>query len=229
MKMMNMSTRDTYPMRRVGPYLDFNGELVIDRSEQKIKWIAHAKIIEAILLDKPEVKVLGQLSEPGRRFLQESTIQFWIDLYPASTELSLLCEDLRIGMPERTKPFFGALEKDEPKGIFLPNGSVLVAVVKCPHAPEGPLKIRISVGADRYISGYEDREPQLSVPAIPSATKTTEEISEVIRKAEIEDWTMAMTANLIKHSVDCTTEMCLALNVSMPLKCKCGVGIRPDP
>lgn len=55
--------------------------------------------------------------------------------------------------------------------------------------------------------------------------KTEEEIKETIRKAEIEDWTMAMTANLIKHSVDCTTEMCLSLNVSMPLKCKCGVGI----
>jgi len=59
--------------------------------------------------------------------------------------------------------------------------------------------------------------------------KNEREIKETIRKAEINDWSMAMTADLINHSVDCTSGLCLYVNGRPgPMQCTCGRGIAPN-
>lgn len=55
------------------------------------------------------------------------------------------------------------------------------------------------------------------------------QITELIKKAEYEDWTMLMLADLIGHSRDCTTYMCLRMNGGEALECCCGIGIDGAP
>ncbi len=54
------------------------------------------------------------------------------------------------------------------------------------------------------------------------------EIKRIIQKAEHEDWSMAMTADLLGHSIECTTSLCFSVNGGPPMACRCGRGIMSE-
>jgi len=55
--------------------------------------------------------------------------------------------------------------------------------------------------------------------------KDAKEIRRIIQKAEYEGWSMDMTADLLGHSVPCTTSLCFSVNGGPPIACRCGAGI----
>lgn len=58
-----------------------------------------------------------------------------------------------------------------------------------------------------------------------ASQKDPREIRRIIQKAEYEDWSMAMTADLLGHSIPCTTSLCFSVNGGPPMTCTCGAGI----
>lgn len=224
MDLMNMTTKKVYPMKKVGPYTLFTGELAIDRAEQSVEWYSQSKVYEAVLLGAPKVEVL-EGSKEGHGLLRDCLLEIRIDGAPASATLALLGEKHTLSMGSAERFWFGGVEGESVRGIFLSNGSLVQAIVRSPRKVQSTTRIRITIEAELYTArGSEDR-PEAS-PMDPSV-KTAKEIGEVIQRAEHQDWSMVATADLIKHSVGCTSDMCLMLNTARPLTCSCGRGIHP--
>jgi len=227
MQLMNMSTKAPYPMDKVGPYTLFKGELAIDRSEQSIEWSSKSKVYEAVLLGSPKVEVL-EASEEGLKLLNDCYLEILIDRDPSASVLSLMGENQRITMPEAVRFWFGGIEEGNVKGVFLSNGSILQAIVRSPRRIDSVPRIRITIEADLYTAaGASEGSGATAAAAMHPSVKTAKEIREIIQRAEHQDWSMTATADLIGHSVACTTDLCLMLNIGKPLECGCSRGIRP--
>lgn len=227
MQLMNMMTKQPYPMKKIGPYTLFSGELVIDKPEQSVNWPSKSKVYEAVLLGAPKIEVL-EASEDGRKLLNNCYLEILIDGEPTSSVLALMGDNKTIMMGEERKSWFGAVDDGNVKGVFLSNGAVVQAIVRCPQKSDSIPRIRITIEAELHEASADGREEAVTPapPAVDLSAKTAKEIGETIQKAEYEDWSMAMTADLIRHSVPCTTDLCLRLNSGRPLECSCGRGIR---
>lgn len=225
MNLVNMENGKAYPMKKVGPYTLFNGELAIDRSEQSAEWISKSKVFEAILLGSPKVEVL-EATEEGRALLADCYLEIMMDREPTSSVLSLMGENQKITMAEAQRFWFGGVEGAEAKGIFLPNGTLVQAIVRRPRKIESILRIRITIEAELYEASPIPPNPEPTPRYVDPSVKTAKEIGEIIQRAEHQDWSMVATADLVGHSVACTTDLCLMFNTARPLTCSCGRGIR---
>jgi len=150
-KLINQITEKAYPMQRVGPYTTARGELRIEKKEQAIEW--HCDDLgekDAVLLGAPRIEVI-EASTGAKNFLKECLLFISSDGEPMCEGIPLMGTELpRLRPCTKDRVFFAASEDDEPRGIFITNGTWLKAVVKASRVIEEMPKIRITIEAELY-------------------------------------------------------------------------------
>jgi hypothetical protein len=150
MKLVNTTTEKSYPMQRVGPYTVPRGELRIEGKERSIEWHCNDLLAtDAVLLGAPKVEVL-EASKEARHLLTECLLFVLIDGESILESASLMCAEHPRLRPGKGNFWFVGSENDEPRGIFIVNGTYLEAVVRAPRTIPVIPRIWITIEAELY-------------------------------------------------------------------------------
>ena len=157
MRLVNTATRADYEMEKVKDETVSLGIGRLNQLEQTLKWTTQTRVYEAVLLGKPIVRVVRS-DDAGILALKDCRLAFNLDGKEVVCGLPLLGPHDPIPPVESLSWFIG-MEGDEKKGIFIPNGADLSAVVTAAKVPESLPEFEILLEIQLYTASARTVQP----------------------------------------------------------------------